>query len=299
MNECVDVSHNKEIEQKQPVSPKLKKVNTSCLVIGKIVANINPIGRPRIKKADRNLMHFNEKKTKIKRKKGNGSSGQSGSDDSGSEPVSQPNKKRKRSPKKPPPAARAQISRDRLSTREELNRGDWLTDFDIMTFLKPLRQHCLDHKLGINGLEDPLELLFGVDRRTNDFVRIVFVVNHRICCVGGEDIPGQDVCIYDSLPRSSIEPTLAAQAREWFPPEKAKIVFRVQKTQKQSGSFCGYFALAYAITKCLGENPEAFTFIPASFIDHFFKTIETQKISMFPNKKNRNANTADYDHFEI
>jgi hypothetical protein len=97
MNECVDVSHNKEIEQKQPVSPKLKKVNTSCLVIGKIVANINPIGRPRIKKADRNLMHFNEKKTKIKRKKGNGSSGQSGSDDSGSEPVSQPNKKRKRS----------------------------------------------------------------------------------------------------------------------------------------------------------------------------------------------------------
>jgi hypothetical protein len=64
------------------------------------------------------------------------------------------------------------------------------------------------------------------------------------------------VCIYDSLPRSSIEPTLAAQAREWFPPEKAKIVFRVQKSQNQSGSFCGYFALAYAITKCLGENPD-------------------------------------------
>ena len=140
-------------------------------------------------------------------------------------------------------------------------------------------------------MEDTLLLatpFHPLQKQTVDFVRVVIVNNNNcICCVGGQFIANEDVCIYDSMVRSSIEPNLAMQARKWYPAEKKKIVFRVQKTTKQVGCWCGYYALAYATTICFNEDPETYEFLQDLMPQHFISSIQNQEIRMFPHRRKK------------
>ena len=74
--------------------------------------------------------------------------------------------------------------------------------------------------------------------------------------------------------------------------ERPIIKMRVQKTQKQRRSLCGYFACAFATALCNEIDIETLQFDENEMIKHWIRCIKEKKASMFPHKlKTRVNNT--------
>ena len=178
--------------------------------------------------------------------------------------------------------------RGKLTVNQLLN-GAWLTDTEIKVFLEKLRQK-FKH---VNGLEDPVVMTNDLShiKKRDDFIHVVISNNnHWVCVASGfefGDVDRNDICLFDSSPRHSIDKTLEKNIGKLLPTKrKGKVMIRLQNTQKQQECFCGYFALANATALCYGLDPEELIFDEYAIRQHYIDCVYRGKsLSMFPYKK--------------
>ena len=113
-----------------------------------------------------------------------------------------------------------------------------------------------------------------------------------VCVAAGLYIENENMCIFDSLPRTKIDEYLGNQLKHLFPKESihdssGKLTIRVQKTQKQKRELCGFLAAAFATAICLEEDAEELDFDLSQICPHFLECLKTGEISMFPHRKKR------------
>jgi len=180
-----------------------------------------------------------------------------------------------------------------LLTEENLRNGAWLTDTMINEFLLRLKFYFDSQNTAYFGLDDPIALaalrINNENMRAENFVQIVNSSrNHWVCVAGGLDFIDQDICLFDSMTRSSIDRQLGTTCSLLVVPErlvKGNLIFKIQKVGKQRGSFCGYYALANAMALCIGLDPEGLIFDETQLREHFINIIyHNQQMSMFPYK---------------
>lgn len=181
---------------------------------------------------------------------------------------------------------------DNSIDREERlrNKNEWLDDEDIFSYLKLLK---ICHPK-INGLEDPILVSHSKRlQKTVNFVRVMLAGygsnsgDHWVCVRGNNGI----IEIYDSLPRTDIDPVLLKNILNVIPDElKLKKIGEavIKSVQRQKGQYCGYFALAFASSLCQGLNPENLIYDESEIREHYFKTIfHGKRYSPFPSKETR------------
>ena len=162
--------------------------------------------------------------------------------------------------------------------------GGWLYDDDIYAFMRLLKgQFPL-----VNGLEASNFFTYKspyVQTPTDDFIRILYCDNkHWITVSGGLGLNNENVCIYDSMPRDSINDYLKKQLEKLIPHKRDEtpiINFRIQKTQKQPMTWCGYFACAFATALCYGFDIESLNFDLDDILQHWLRCIKGMKVTMF------------------
>ena len=91
-------------------------------------------------------------------------------------------------------------------------------------------------------------------------------------CFGWYNLNEEDACIYDSLPRSSVNQHLGDQLARMLPDsiqQKPIIKIRVVKTHKQDRTFCGYYSCAFATALCYGIDVETISFEEDKLIEHY------------------------------
>ena len=175
------------------------------------------------------------------------------------------------------------LSKGKLTIKQLLNDA-WLTDTEINLFLDLLRKEFKN----VNGLEDPLMIkYFKNNKKTEDFVRVMISNdNHWVCVAGGLYNGQEDVCLFDSSPRASIDHVLGQNIANVVTDRiksKRFIRIRLLNTQKQQACFCGYFALANATALCYGLDPERILFNENEIRKHFIDCVYNgKKLSMFP-----------------
>jgi len=188
-----------------------------------------------------------------------------------------------------------------LLTEKDLRNDAWLTDIEITEFLLRIREYFESQNTAYFGLNDPIVLaglrIGNINMRAENFVEVLNSSrNHWVCVAGGLAFPNQDICLFDSMTRSSIDPQLGTTCSLIVVPTrlaKGNLIFRIQKVGKQRRSFCGYYALANAMAICLGLDPEQLIFDELQLREHFINIIHhNQPMSMFPyNLKKRVNNT--------
>ena len=104
------------------------------------------------------------------------------------------------------------------------------------------------------------------------------------------------------MSRSSINNYLGRQLEKMmnYPSidEKPFIYVRVQKTQEQEFTWCGYFACAFATSLCMGIDIESITFDTNKMLTHWLECIKAKKISMFPYCLKRHDDNDDHEILE-
>ena len=199
-------------------------------------------------------------------------------------------------------------------SEEQLMNDAWLSDTEINIFLNMLKEYNIKNNIYVEGLNDPIFLqslrISNVDHRHDSFVEVLMSRdNHWVCLERGilerKDNGLEDISLYDSMHRSSIDTQLGSQCYLILPHktlEKGKLVFRSRKIQKQNRSYCGYFALANAMAICMNIDPEKISFDEKAIKGHFIDIMFHGKtFSMFPySSKTRINNTrSKYLEFSI
>ena len=98
-----------------------------------------------------------------------------------------------------------------LLSKQALEEGAWLTDIEISCFLEKLKQHSTSNGIFVNGLHNPIELMSKkvIPSRSESFVEILNSnQNHWVCVAAGICIEDEDVCLFDSMSRKSIDSQL-------------------------------------------------------------------------------------------
>lgn len=184
-----------------------------------------------------------------------------------------------------------------LMTETQLRNNAWLTDIEINAFLLKMKDYFNLIQIDFNGLNDPLlTTSLRFHRRDNlrkeSFVEVLNSGhNHWVTVASGLPFDGQDVCLFDSMPRRNIDPQLGTTTSllcDLSRLEKGFLIFRVQNIQTQKNQRCGYFALANAMALCNGLNPENLIFSENAIRDHFINIMfHNQPMSMFPYSERR------------
>jgi hypothetical protein len=191
-----------------------------------------------------------------------------------------------------------------LMTEKQLRNNEWLTDIEIEAFLYKMRDYLELNNITFRGLNDPVLItglrINSINMRNEHFVEIVNSGNnHWVTISAGSQFDQHDICLFDSMPRQSIDTQLGTTASllsHQSRLEKGHLIFQVQNVQSQKSDLCGYFALANAMALCVGLDPERLLFTENEIKNHFINIMfHNQNMSMFPyrekpglrNKKNR------------
>ena len=125
--------------------------------------------------------------------------------------------------------------------------------------------------------------------------------NHWVCVAGGLQMENEDVCLYDSSPRYSIDSILGKNIANVVSDRvKSRGVIRVrlQNTLKQQECFCGYFALANATASCYGIDPEMILFDEYEIRQHFIDCVYNGKeLCMFPYREKYERSYEEHKQF--
>ncbi len=176
----------------------------------------------------------------------------------------------------------------------QLRNNAWLTDIEIWGFLSKMRDYLNLNNILFSGLNDPIVLtslrIDGENRRNDHFVEILNSGNnHWVTVAAGLPFDRQDVCLYDSMSRNSIDVqlgTLTSLICNRSRLEKGYLIYRLQHVQTQKRNLCGYFALANAMALSMGLDPEELIFDENSLKEHFINIMfHNQSMRMFPYKQ--------------
>ena len=168
--------------------------------------------------------------------------------------------------------------------------GGWLTDHDVYYFMQLLKAKFPL----VNGLEQSnffTSKFAFVENPTQSFIRILNCNLHWVT-VAGKNLD-EKIYIYDSMNRVSVSDDLGMQMDKMVVLpilQQPTIVIKVQKTQKQQLSWCGYFACAFATALCFEINVEAINFDIDQLIPHWLDCIEKREASMFPYRIKKQGN---------
>jgi hypothetical protein len=177
-----------------------------------------------------------------------------------------------------------------LENKNYYINGGWLTDHDVYYFMQLLKAKFPN----VNGLEQSnffTSKFAYVENPTQSFIRILHCNLHWVT-VAGNNLD-DNINIYDSMNRVSISDDLGMQIDKMMVLpilQQPTIVIRVQKTQKQQLSWCGYFACAFATALCFEINVETILFDTDQLIPHWLGCIENREVSMFPYRNKKQGN---------
>lgn len=167
---------------------------------------------------------------------------------------------------------------------ELLCRDDeWLTDIHINASNKLLAQQFPT----LNGFQDPVYLA-QLDKpyksMSSNFIQVININNmHWVCASNVLSSPGV-VEVYDSKPICSINSSaLHSQVAKILKTSEKYFQLNHVDVQRQIGSSdCALYAIANALTLCLGEDPHITSYNQGNFRAHLVKCFELQQITKFP-----------------
>ena len=175
----------------------------------------------------------------------------------------------------------------KVSDKEELYSGEWLSDMHINA-----AQRCLrDQYPQKNGLQNTLMLNHKQIYNSGqcNLVQIVNVSDqHWVCLSTSSKQPGV-IDMYDSMPScSKNSPSLKMQACAILKTSARSIRLNHIDVQRQNGgSDCGPFAIAFAKTLCMNEDPHSHKYNQAALRAHLGKCLERNMIDPFPSEVRR------------
>ena len=128
-----------------------------------------------------------------------------------------------------------------------------------------------------------LEETLGFSIAMGDFVQVLHVSNSHWLTVANIGYPKGHVNVYDSIPSGDIPGRTKMQIAAILCTEEQNITVHFPVVQSQKGgSDCGLFALAFAATLCVGENPAQVNYIQHKLRNHLFDCLENRTIRNFP-----------------
>jgi hypothetical protein len=134
-----------------------------------------------------------------------------------------------------------------------LTNGKWITD-NIINACQRLMRNAYPH---IRGLEDTSlgeTLAFTIQR--GEFVQVLNVSGCHWITISTIGCQQGVVNVYDSIPSCSVPLRTKEQIAAIICTQAKKIILEFPAVQSQRGSSdCGLFALAFATSLCLGQNP--------------------------------------------
>ena len=100
-----------------------------------------------------------------------------------------------------------------MLTENQFLSESWLYDNEINAFIKILRYfHSI---LALENSARTQHETFRCEKKTESFVRIILSrLDHWVCVVGGFWLENEDVLLYDSMYRNSIDAVLGEQQFE-------------------------------------------------------------------------------------
>lgn len=170
--------------------------------------------------------------------------------------------------------------------KDALMSGEWLTDKHINAAQSLLRKQFPSQ----NGLQDTLVLEHTgeYNSQSEDFVQVLHVSGNHWVCASNLFAPEGCVDVYDSMPAysykcASLEQQLAVILKCKEPSSFSVRHINVQR--QVGGSSCGLYAVAFAVSLCLGVDPYSATYNQAEMRKHLCQCIESNAMSLFPSAK--------------
>ena len=115
---------------------------------------------------------------------------------------------------------------------------------------------------------------------TDNFIQIINVNNEHWVCVSNIFSIENEVFLYDSALYKSIPESLK---RNIYFLTNDDIQINLAHVQQQgNGSDCGLFALAFAMSLCLGKDPVQERYAPNLMRRHLFDCVIANKMAEFP-----------------
>ena len=170
-----------------------------------------------------------------------------------------------------------------LEDRNLLEHGDWLNDKHIRSVNELLQRQFPSQ----NGLQDSLVLfnLLSYSSGVEKFVQIINIAcNHWLCISNKLSPSGTIIEVYDSLPSYSTNSLqLCNQAAAILKTSYSSFQIKHVDVQRQSGgSDCALFAIAFATTLCMDDDPHTSSYNQSAMRSHLMNCFNRQQMSLFP-----------------
>ena len=164
----------------------------------------------------------------------------------------------------------------------QLFGDDWLTDKHVNAFNKLAH----DQFPFLNGFQDQLTLVTShlpYRSPSLDFIQIINISNQHWVCASNVLCMADTVEIYDSKPCHSIgAATLHTQIAKILKVREKSFDLRHIDVQRQKGgSDCALFAMANAVTLCLGGDPHITGYMQKDLRPHLVNCFKAQKLNSF------------------
>lgn len=169
------------------------------------------------------------------------------------------------------------------------NANEWLNDRLIYGGLLLLKKQC-SH---LSGFSDPLML--GAKRcsfENKTFIQILYNQADHWITATNIDCRGGVVRVYDSLhmvPTHTLKEIIAAMCRT---SESSLEIQSMNVARQVGGVDCGLFALAYATSLSLGQDPVNVMYDQSKLRHHFLQCLLDGKMTTFPVTVNRTVKKA-------
>lgn len=168
--------------------------------------------------------------------------------------------------------------------KEILLSGQWLTDKHISAINTLLLKEYPEQ----NGLRNTVVLFEGLPwkSKADNFVQVINVSRNHWVCAANIGCPENIVNVYDSIPAYSIDsPSLKRQLAAILRTQAPSFEVNFINVQRQIGSSdCGLFAIANAVSLCLGNDPHMLRYDQKQMRNHLYNCFENHSITPFPMK---------------
>lgn len=118
---------------------------------------------------------------------------------------------------------------------------------------------------------------------SGEFVQILHVSgNHWIVISNIKSKPGS-VSVYDSLNSKTLSPTIKGTVTTFLGRQGEELAVKYRDVQEQNGEDdCGFFAIAFSVSLCAGQDPSKRLYNQAAMRSHLRQCMDDENITPFP-----------------
>ena len=161
-----------------------------------------------------------------------------------------------------------------------LTNGKWVTD-NIINAYQQLLRNAYPHIGGLENTSVGETLAFTIQK--GEFVQVLHVSGCHWITISTMECQQGVVNVYDSIPSCSVSLRTKEQIAAIICTQAKEIILEFPAVQSQRGSSdCGLFALAYATSLCMGDNPVQTNYVQHMLRSHLLDCLTQRTISAFP-----------------